>query len=399
MKVVGLLLLLSLCGPLYAFDVESLLTEFGSLIPILLNNYSIIQGTASNVAQCSTPYLNSAAEDGAQCVKDNYPAIPSDIIDAFLNAKTAHVSVCDFLHATDPGSPLTLAFSLSGSNVANACPTGEMFSLNVPILLNNVPSVYNVYEAASIVTYSTGDTLAVVTDADGAIVSAVALTALPPGVGLDPVTGTFYVLNKDDLLAGAYNVTVSTTDAVGGKTTQTVTITLLGAICGVGLASCGIQCYNPDVHHCILYNGKFHLCIIGQIICNPVEECCYDPTLQDCINGTLCPIGNQKCGTQCYDTTAWDCVASLIIPKGFQICGLANYNPATHVCLGSTLCPIGGYQLCGGACYLPTVYTCQPNNFLCPYNNALCGDACYDTTIYDCCAATNLCPVASACGC
>ena len=88
-------------------------------------------------------------------------------------------------------------------------------------------AVYVVDAAQNVDTYTNGESLATVTDADGAITSAVLAngTTLPPGTSLDPVTGEITVTDASLLVADTYTVDITTTDANGGTTTQTVTIT------------------------------------------------------------------------------------------------------------------------------------------------------------------------------
>jgi len=398
--VIGVLfLLLALSRSIHAQgpsnDIEALMIQFGSALNTLFSDITILEGSAADIAQCGSSNLFAAIENGAQCIKDNNPTIPEEFFTELLGATNAKVSLCHLPESDEPGATTIFAFSVTGDDdddVESTCPGGEMLAFEVPVLLRNVPATYTVYDPASIVTYSNSDALATVTDPDGPIISAVTPSTLPPGVGLNNATGTIYVSSKDNLLDGAYNITVTTTDNKGGKTTEIVTIVLLGAIC-YGMESCGVQCFNPLVHHCILSNGRRHLCVIGQELCNPSAECCYDPSVQVCINGALCPLGCGMCGSQCYTPSVWDCVDSYLIPKGFLRCGGTSYDPNDYVCADPSgiLCPTGGYGLCGGGCYLPTVYTCQPNNSLCPYNKVLCGIACYNPNDYNCCAGS-LCP-------
>jgi hypothetical protein len=260
------------------------------------------------------------------------------------------------------------------------------------------------------------------------------------------------------LESGSYNITVTTTDVYGGTTTQNITLVLLDIVCGSGLASCGRACYNPDVHDCIVHNGKRHLCLNNQIICNINDQCCYDPALQDCINGQLCPKGYQLCGgglgcynpstTQCLTTISGarifcdvgfqvckegcynpathscannilctvtqqqcaggcvdpatsDCIDNIVVPEGHLRCGQTTYNPNEHVCLnGHDLCPVG-MRLCGNACYNPALYSCLPNFSLLEAGHELCGTAAFKESEYECCdAATDrLCRIGVDCPC
>jgi gliding motility-associated-like protein len=87
--------------------------------------------------------------------------------------------------------------------------------------------VYTVNAAKNLDSYANADVLATVTDADGAIVSAVIATgALPAGTSLNATTGVITVSNATLLTAGTTNFTITTTDEDGGKSTRTVSIVI-----------------------------------------------------------------------------------------------------------------------------------------------------------------------------
>jgi gliding motility-associated-like protein len=96
---------------------------------------------------------------------------------------------------------------------------------------SDIEAVYTVVGANPVDSYSNGDGLGTVTDADGAITSAVLAngTSLPSGVSLDPITGALTVSDASLLAQGIYTFDVTTTDANGGTTTQTVTLEFTAA--------------------------------------------------------------------------------------------------------------------------------------------------------------------------
>ncbi len=74
--------------------------------------------------------------------------------------------------------------------------------------------------------YENSDVLATVSDDDGNVVSAVVTSGnLPAGTAINAATGEITVNNESLLVDGTYSFEVTTTDAEGGITTQTVTIT------------------------------------------------------------------------------------------------------------------------------------------------------------------------------
>ncbi|TYZ13561.1 T9SS type A sorting domain-containing protein [Hymenobacter lutimineralis] len=106
--------------------------------------------------------------------------------------------------------------------------TGGTSTINAVITINaDTEAVYTVAPAKNVDSYTNGFSLATVTDANGAITSAVLATGtLPAGIALDATTGQFTVSNASQLVAGTYTRSVTTTDATGGTTTQNVTITI-----------------------------------------------------------------------------------------------------------------------------------------------------------------------------
>ncbi|WP_400193015.1 putative Ig domain-containing protein [Hymenobacter sp. B81] len=103
--------------------------------------------------------------------------------------------------------------------------TGGKTAVPATINIFESEAVYTVAPARNVESYSAGFSLASVADADGAINSAtLASGTLPAGVALNATTGEFTVSNPTLLVAGSYALSVATTDATGGKTTQPVSL-------------------------------------------------------------------------------------------------------------------------------------------------------------------------------
>ncbi len=119
---------------------------------------------------------------------------------------------------------LTVGTSVFRWTIANGACTSSFSDVTLTV---NCASVYTVAAARNIDTYANGNSLATVTDADGAITAA-SITAgtLPAGMAFNTTTGQFTVSNASLLTAGTFNFTVQTTDAQGGITSQPVAITI-----------------------------------------------------------------------------------------------------------------------------------------------------------------------------
>jgi gliding motility-associated-like protein/uncharacterized repeat protein (TIGR01451 family) len=109
--------------------------------------------------------------------------------------------------------------------------TGGTTASNLSITFNptDVEAVYTVNPAKPVNDYANNAVLATVTDANGPIVSAVVTTGtLPAGVTL-AADGTVTVSNPASVVAGTYNVSITTTDNKGGMTTSNVALVLHAA--------------------------------------------------------------------------------------------------------------------------------------------------------------------------
>ncbi len=91
----------------------------------------------------------------------------------------------------------------------------------------DVEAVYSVNTPKEVSDYNTDESLATVTDADGAITQAsLDSGSLPDGIALNGSTGELTVSDVGALVAGTYSLAITTEDATGGTTEHTVSITL-----------------------------------------------------------------------------------------------------------------------------------------------------------------------------
>lgn len=92
--------------------------------------------------------------------------------------------------------------------------------------VSDLEATYSVNSAKEINTYSAGESLATVSDGDGAIVSAKlnSGSSLPDGVALNGTSGELTVSDVSSLVAGTYSLSITTEDSSGGATTQTISL-------------------------------------------------------------------------------------------------------------------------------------------------------------------------------
>jgi len=87
-------------------------------------------------------------------------------------------------------------------------------------------AVYMVYEAKSVDSYSSDDTLATVSDGDGQIVTSTVISGtLPAGTAI-AADGMISVTNEEMLIAGTYPISIHTIDELGGSTNNTINIVI-----------------------------------------------------------------------------------------------------------------------------------------------------------------------------
>ncbi len=202
--------------------------------------YSITQGTCTTTStvsvrvDCPAVYSspNSRNIEGAPngtalaTVTDADAAITS----AVLNSGTLPAGI-SFNTTTGQFTVTNQAALVPGTTAFNVTTTdalGGTTTQNVSItLFADIESVYVVAAAQNVDSYTNGQSLATVTDANGALTSAVlASGTLPAGTSLNAVTGQITVSNPAALAAGSYTFQITTTDVTGGTTTQSVTIVI-----------------------------------------------------------------------------------------------------------------------------------------------------------------------------
>ena len=112
-------------------------------------------------------------------------------------------------------------------NFVDECGNTSSSFIQLITIVSDIEAIYEVEPSQNIDNYTNGETLATVSDADGAIISAVVISGtLPAGTIIDPVTGEITVDDQSSLIAGTYSFEVTTVDSEGGVTTQTVTIVI-----------------------------------------------------------------------------------------------------------------------------------------------------------------------------
>ena len=176
-----------------------------------------------NAAQNVDSYSDS---DVLATVADTDGAITSAVLASgslpagtTLNAITGAITVSD-------ASLLTVGST--SFDVTTTDTTGGITTQTVTIMIDpDAEAIYTVNAAQNVDSYSNSDVLATVSDADGAITNAVVSSgSLPPGVTINASTGEITVSDASLLTAGSTSFDVTTTDAEGGVTTQTVTIVI-----------------------------------------------------------------------------------------------------------------------------------------------------------------------------
>ncbi|MDN5216902.1 putative Ig domain-containing protein, partial [Fulvivirgaceae bacterium BMA12] len=176
-----------------------------------------------NAAQNEDSYSNG---DQLASVADTDGAITNAVIASgslpswmSLNATTGEITVNDATQVADG----TYAVDITTTDA-----DGGVTTQTVSIVINaDTEAVYTVNAAQNEDSYSNGDQLASVADADGAITSAViASGSLPGWMSLNATTGEITVNDATQVADGNYTVDITTTDADGGTTTQTVSIVI-----------------------------------------------------------------------------------------------------------------------------------------------------------------------------
>lgn len=96
----------------------------------------------------------------------------------------------------------------------------------IPVV--DVEATYTVSSPKEVGDYTTGESLATVSDADGAITQAAlgSGSSLPDGIALNGTTGELTVSDAATLAPGTYALEITTEDTQGGTTDHTVSITI-----------------------------------------------------------------------------------------------------------------------------------------------------------------------------
>ncbi|CAF1381484.1 unnamed protein product [Adineta ricciae] len=200
------------------------------------------------------------------------------------------------------------------------------------------------------------------------------------------------------------------------------------------------ECYNPRYQACFndtlcsrsevcgeqcLQQGQW--CTSNKTICNSpsarwyfsypsgltaYDSCsgiCYDPRVEQCIDGTIQCINNNNCSGTCYDSSMRKCLNGTLCYMSQDLCYVKNselghlntfpsnqcYDPSYQTCFNNTLCH--SYQVCSGQC-LQRGQRCINNQTICSSRDTMlsynywpkstvydsCNGICYDLTLEQC---------------
>jgi gliding motility-associated-like protein len=138
-----------------------------------------------------------------------------------LNATTGEIAVSN-------ASQLTAG--TASFDVLTTDASGGITTQTVAITITgDNEAIYSIGPSQNADSYTANDVLGTVSDTDGAITAgAITSGILPAGVALNAASGAITVSDASLLTAGTSNFDVTTTDATGGVTTQTIAITFTG---------------------------------------------------------------------------------------------------------------------------------------------------------------------------
>ncbi len=108
----------------------------------------------------------------------------------------------------------------------NGETTVSIVSIEFTTAGSDIESVYTVNDSRSTDTYSNGEIVGSVLDADTIASAVVTSGSLPDGITMDPLTGLITVSDSTILTSGSYTFEVTTTDLDGGTTVHVLTIDL-----------------------------------------------------------------------------------------------------------------------------------------------------------------------------
>ncbi len=215
--ILKVFLLISFVGHLMSCDDED---DGGKTIVDIEAIYSV--NSPKEVGDYNNGDILATASDAdgaiAQAALQSASSLPAGIA---LSSTSGEVTV------SNVSSLMAGSFSLA---ITTTDAEGGTTDHNVSIVINervDTAASYAVNEAKTISEYALGESIATVSDVDGAIVNAVLTSGvmLPEGTSIDAVTGEIMVADPSLLVAGEYALEITTEDALGGTTTHMVTLT------------------------------------------------------------------------------------------------------------------------------------------------------------------------------
>ncbi|MEM9297446.1 MAG: Ig-like domain-containing protein, partial [Bacteroidota bacterium] len=192
------------------------ITEFESEAVYTVNTAQNVDSYADNNQLASVVDANGTGVTNAVLASGSLPA------GFALNATTGEITVSD--------ASLLVAGTYN-LDITTTDSEGGITNQTVTIVIDpDTEAVYTVNAAQNVDSYADNDQLASVVDANGTGVTNAVLASgtLPAGFALNATTGEITVSDASLLVAGTYNLDITTTDSEGGTTNQTVTIALNG---------------------------------------------------------------------------------------------------------------------------------------------------------------------------
>lgn len=137
---------------------------------------------------------------------------------------------------------------------------------------------------------------------------------------------------------------------------------------------------------------------------------CYNPSIYNCYNGVLCPVGTELCDKACYNPQIYTCSSGQLHPKPAPApapspapvpspspapspapappCPVPSPAPAPQPSAGQCTANCGSSSCCGNSCYDSSIYQCFDGK-LCPVGTQICNYdstnfACYNPQIFNC---------------
>nr|WKN36447.1 putative Ig domain-containing protein [Tunicatimonas sp. TK19036] len=120
-----------------------------------------------------------------------------------------------------------------GGNIASILNQLRLYTIfvtpttNDPFQIDDAEATATVEAALNLDDYVNGQTLVTINDSDGALLNAViSAGAMPPGTQINPITGEITVSDASALQSGDFDISIGTTDILGGTTVIDVTISI-----------------------------------------------------------------------------------------------------------------------------------------------------------------------------